>query len=423
MAKNLVEDSSFLSKKYTKNSAVNFPKNLILYGPPGTGKTYHTVNYALAIIEGKSLEEIGYEKRSELQNRFHQYKEAQQIEFVTFHQSYTYEDFIQGLRPNTQAGTLIFEKKDGILKRIADRAKKNYDNFIHQQKKPKIPFEDLLNLLLSKKINPDTEEIEILLDVSHRIYKSIIVFDITEEALLYRRRTKNDIIKDEERKLSFFKLKALYGGQDIKEAINEKYYQAVVEAVKAYEENLIDEEEEQHELKNYVIIMDEINRANISRVFGELITLMEEDKRYGTANALTLTLPSGEHFCLPSNLYILGTMNTADKSIALLDIALRRRFTFEAKYPDENLIEDSGIKNILIKLNEALLEEKKSADFLIGHAFFLGKSKADLPYIFDKQILPLLEEYFPNRPDKIAKILKQAGIPTEVRNYRLVYKD
>ena len=225
MAKNLVEDNPKIQYKKLKKTVPVFPKNLILYGPPGTGKTYQTVNYALAIIEQKSLEVIHQEPRENLIKRFHEYRQDGQIEFVTFHPNYAYEDFVQGIKPNTRVGNLVFEKKDGLFKLIADKALKNYEGFSRQRNQVKVPFEDLLNLLLSYKINPETEEIEIPLDLDHRIYKSIIIYDIREDALVYRRRTKNDIVKDESRLLSLGKLNALYEGKDIKEAINEKYYQ------------------------------------------------------------------------------------------------------------------------------------------------------------------------------------------------------
>ncbi|NJO02978.1 MAG: AAA domain-containing protein, partial [Bacteroidia bacterium] len=298
---------------------------------------------------------------------------------------------------------------------MADRALKNYERFTQKKVKPKIPFEDLLNLLLSHQINPETEEIELPLERDHRIYKSIIIYDISEDALIYRRRTKNDIVKDEAKKLLISKLTARYLGQDIKEAINEKYYEAVINAVSHYEEG-IREEEDANELRNYVLIIDEINRANISLVFGELITLIEPDKRHGAAQALSVSLPSGELLSVPTNLYILATMNTADKSIAQLDIALRRRFVFQGLYPDESLIENSSLREILKKLNQALYAEKRSADFLIGHAFFMNKTEADLALVFDGHILPLLEEYFPNRPDKIRQVLQAAGIQLKEEN-------
>ncbi|PKM92327.1 MAG: hypothetical protein CVU81_01075 [Euryarchaeota archaeon HGW-Euryarchaeota-1] len=231
------------------------------------------------------------DKRKKLVERFNYYKKEGQVEFVTFHQNYAYEDFIQGLRPNVkngnESGGLSFELKDGVFKRISDRAKESS--------------------------------------------------------------------------------------------------------------------------KNYVIIIDEINRANISRVFGELITLIEEDKRLGAENEMTVTLPySEEKFGVPKNLYIIGTMNTADKSIALLDIALRRRFEFIQMYPTDKLIDelikDENKREILKKLNEKIRDpEKKGVDFQIGHSYFMNKDC--LKNIFNKKIIPLLIEYFMNDTKEVKGIL------------------
>lgn len=412
-----VEDAPASYKKNTTKKH-HYPKNIILYGPPGTGKTYQTVNYALAMIENKRLEELADEPRADLVQRFNAYKEKLQIAFVTFHQNYGYEDFVQGLRPNTNVGTLHFERRDGVFKRIADRARKNFDTF-NQQQIFKKKFEDLLNELLIKNIDPETEEIEVYLDSSHRIYQSIIIFEMTETSLFYKRRTKRDIIKNETKEMSIETLKNLYEDDThVKDAINQKYYEAVVYAVRQYEENHKPEKSLQ-QLQNYVIIIDEINRANISRVFGELITLIEGDKRYGAENSLSVTLPSGENFTVPTNLHILGTMNTADRSIALIDTALRRRFVFEAMYPQDTLIEDEQVKKVFAELNEKILQEKHSPDYLIGQAFFIGKTAKDLPEVFNNQLIPLLLEYFPNRRETILRILQEMNLPIEEVNYQI----
>ncbi|MEO1655702.1 MAG: AAA family ATPase, partial [Bacteroidota bacterium] len=359
--------------------------NTILYGPPGCGKTYDCLYYTLAIIEQKPIVQLRQENREALQRRFQLYREQQQIEQVSFHQSFSYEDFVQGLGPNIQAGNLVFEKRDGIFKRLADRALKNFDRFRKQKKRSPLPFEDLLNLVLSGRINPETEEIEIPLEVNHRIYKSIIIFDLSEEALIYRRRTKNDIVKDEARKLLFHKLESLYLGQEIKEAINKKYYQAVIELVRQQEENLV--EEEQVALKNYVIIIDEINRAPVSRVFGELISLLETDKRYGAPAEMQVSLPSGENFVLPPNIYVLATMNSSDKSVAPMDYALRRRFSFIGLYPRPELVKDQLLRHCMQGLNQELLRELKSPDYLIGQAYFMNKDKSELESIINQHII------------------------------------
>ena len=164
---------------------------------------------------------------------------------------------------------------------------------------------------------------------------------------------------------------------------------------------------------NYVIIIDEINRANISKVFGELITLIEDDKRWGEVNALSVTLPSGDKFAVPNNLYIIGTMNSADKSISLIDTALRRRFEFVEVTPNYELIDDSTLKKVLKTLNDNLVEQLESTDLLIGHAYFIGKTANDLPQIMNCSIIPLLYEYFYDNAKKVKDQVKKALIDTE----------
>lgn len=161
-------------------------------------------------------------------------------------------------------------------------------------------------------------------------------------------------------------------------------------------------------VNNYVIIIDEINRGNISKVFGELITLIEDDKRWGEDNQLSVILPSGEEFAVPNNLYIIGTMNSADKSIALIDTALRRRFEFEEVAPNPELVEDETLKKVLVLLNTLLRKQLDSSDLLIGHAYFIGKTASDLPNILNRNIIPLLYEYFYDQEKKVKDALAKA---------------
>ena len=287
------------------------PMNFILYGAPGTGKTYATAEYAMAIIERRKVD-LTQKSPSERATLMKKYKEAIQqgrITFTTFHQSYGYEDFIQGLRPDTQNGGFNFVPVDGVFKRIAD------------------------------------------------------------------------------------------------EAI-------------------------QHGDKDYVIIIDEINRANISKVFGELITLIEEDKRWGEINALSVTLPSGQIFAVPNNLFIVGTMNSADKSISLIDAALRRRFAFMEVVPNASIVENAVLKTVLERLNEELFKELESTDLLVGHAYFMGKEEKDLCGIMNQSIIPLLYEYFYDNSNKVKNILEKAiagynfkVTPAKVGRLRLTVKD
>ena len=151
-------------------------------------------------------------------------------------------------------------------------------------------------------------------------------------------------------------------------------------------------------------------------MFGELITLIEEDKRWGELNALSVTLPAGDHFAVPNNLFILGTMNTADKSISLIDTALRRRFEFVEMTPDADKIADPVLKDVFTKLNTGLAKELEGTDLLIGHAYFIGKTVADLCQIMNRSIIPLLYEYFYDSGKKVENQLKNAltGLDVEV---------
>lgn len=175
--------------------------------------------------------------------------------------------------------------------------------------------------------------------------------------------------------------------------------------------------------KQFALFIDEINRANISAVFGELITLLEEDKRMGAENEMWLELPySNEKFCVPANLYVIGTMNTADRSIALLDIALRRRFEFKSLYP--LYMQSEWWAELLEKLNESIYKLKKNPDFFIGHAFFINKPEIDKGPILNKKIIPLLYEYFQNNSDTVKRVLSEAGISIRAtsiaNNYQII---
>ena len=162
------------------------------------------------------------------------------------------------------------------------------------------------------------------------------------------------------------------------------------------------------ENRNYVIIIDEINRANISKVFGELITLIEDDKRWGEQNEISVTLQSGDSFAVPNNLYIVGTMNSADKSISLIDAALRRRFSFIEQKPVPELVPEGILRKLFNSVNEQLADDLQSTDLLIGHSYFMRKSENDLCDVLNNSIIPLLYEYMYDNRKKVAKILQKA---------------
>lgn len=287
-----------------------FDKNLILYGPPGTGKTYNSVIYAVAICDGKSVDELtDYDA---VMTRYNELKKAGRISFTTFHQSYGYEEFIEGIKPiiDENKQDIGYTIEPGVFKKFCDNAK-----------------------------------------------------SIT--------RTSTGI-----------------------------------------ESTVIEENTEP-----YVFIIDEINRGNISKIFGELITLIESTKRAGMYEAASAILPySGDEFSVPSNVYILGTMNTADRSIALMDTALRRRFQFVEMMPDSDVlrkihadkVEDLDVAAMLDKINERI-EYLYDREHTIGHAFFTDlKDDATLEKlqsIFEKSVIPLLQEYFYEDYQKIQLVL------------------
>lgn len=374
-----IENNSVNNKTISMANALN----QILYGPPGTGKTYHTVLRAAEIIENRKME--SYDEALEIfRANLHD-----RIEFITFHQNYSYEDFIQGLRPETDnSSTLLFEKKDGIFKRIADRAKHN-PYFI--------PVGTKLKDYTVIKSNKDIVELWSERTESIRYVPYQLIEDLIDGI------NSNKISLEDIKNRRNMDLPTLLGSKV------EKYYFGIESTLFSLCEFLLERPDSNTNL-NYVIIIDEINRANISRVFGELITLIEPDKRSNGEIRMEARLPSGDSFTVPSNLYIIGTMNTADKSIALLDIALRRRFEFIPMYP--KYLEDGiDVKDdaILKSINESIIDEK-GHDFQIGHSYFMD-SKED-PYNFEKRmnvkVIPLLLEYFMNDSKTVSQILNKA---------------
>ena len=390
--------------------------NQILYGPPGTGKTYQTINYALAIIENKTIDQINSEEllygREKLLERYKQYKSDEQVEFITFHQNYAYEDFIQGLRPSVElhSETLSFELKDGVFKKITDRALNNYQSSRHRSsglvKKPS--FKKVFEGYFKDFFEGNKENVKIKMKKV-----SFTITDITGRTIYFTKasggtshtlsiKTLSDMYEKEEYFLSSGSLRS--------------YYKPLLKELLDYAQSIPVESEE--ELKNYVIIIDEINRANISRVFGELITLIESDKRYEQSNEMSTTLPSGDPFVVPPNLYIVGTMNTADKSIALIDIALRRRFEFAKVYPRVDLVVDEH-KGLFTGINQEIVKEK-GPDFQIGHSYFMKESDQEFKIkdVMNSKLIPLLYEYFMNDGEAVNKILSKVGINT-VKNLGL----
>jgi hypothetical protein len=365
------------------------PLNRILYGPPGTGKTYHTIDEAVKIIDGESADD--HQKYKE---RFDTLKGEGQIEFVTFHQNYSYEDFMVGLRPDAEFDELRFKPFKGIFYQLVQRAKANY---LAAREKRSLGrgFEEVFAELVAPLEKGER------VTVTMASGKKFFITDVENGTIRFEKEKAPSI-----HTLSVSTLQAIVeGNREFNSGLG-VYYQPLVKELRSRQEK---ETGPKETMKRYVLIIDEINRANISRVFGELITLLEDDKRLGRANALLVTLPNGEqNFSVPPNLFIVGTMNTADKSIALLDIALRRRFEFIGYYPDLDVLVKAEQEPKRVKLlkfiNQQIYQKKKSADYLIGHAYFL--SKDSLEDILLKKVIPLLSEYFNNRSEDVSAIFE-----------------
>lgn len=444
-------------------------KNTILYGPPGTGKTYNVAYKALEIINYKKYKDIIEDKtkREEVVKEFNKIKEDGLIGFCTFHQSYSYEDFIEGLRSDGNGG---FESRDGIFKQICKRAsvkpqeglaKYNFDEnniTVHKMslgdtssKDDNIIFnyciennclalgygmdvdysnckdrEDIKDEIRKK--DNEIKDNDFNITSTHRfknIMKSGDIVIISSGNLKIRAIAKitGDYYYDSNTDIPynhFRKVDWLYYGDLIgidKILKDKRLSQASIYTFDNKDlkfdniKELISYKPENIETKNYVLIIDEINRGNISKIFGELITLIEDDKRIDAKNELTVTLPySNDTFGVPSNLYIIGTMNTADRSIALLDTALRRRFDFIEYMPDEDLLpkDVEGINvSLMLKTINDRIEFLFDRDHKIGHAYFIKDNMKfeDLIFIMKNKVIPLLQEYFYDDFEKIELIL------------------
>jgi len=410
----------------------NMKLNTILYGPPGTGKTYSTTAQALKIIDNKI-----YSDDAKAKKRFTELQNSGQIQMVTFHQSYGYEEFVEGLKAKSNDGTVSYEVEDGIFKKIATDAKINYDNY---------KSDDTIKVDTKKLIN----------DFASYVQESVVkdeLIDIQDskfeiiDVVFNKDGFKNFIIGGEKvrstqtltYKIFFQYMQNMLNGEittykDIKPTYgyqehhgNAIYYFEVLKMLKDYYENNKDPYRlDNSALQNYILIIDEINRGNISKIFGELITLIEPSKRIGATDELRVQLPyssnedNNELFGIPKNLYIIGTMNTADRSIAVLDTALRRRFDFEEMMPDIDLIDskvgnvsDINISEMLERINKRI-EVLYDRDHMIGHAYFLNiKDFSDLQDVMKNRIIPLLQEYFYDDWQKINMIFNNNGFIKE----------
>ena len=442
------DESNDLSEYETYAKLLELNPNIILYGPPGTGKTYGSMK----IIEAFE-EKLGYK------SSFHQVKDEGRLRFITFHQAFSYEEFVEGLRPVTdEAGNIKYDIKPGVLKRLAEDCRVEEKKQIFQKEalahttgESKVwkvslgrknieedVYERLRDLNQIAIGSAPTESIEewtdevidgtdpsgmlktlrskmqigdlVFIFNSLRTIRliGVVVSDYlyVDDGIKYRHRRKVEWIGNFEKNPV-----DIYNLNQEKQMTLSSLYELKISAADALK-LIEDEDDVETPVKPYYLIIDEINRGNIAKVFGELITLIEKDKR----EVLSCHLPySSQEFTLPKNLYIIGTMNTSDRSIALLDTALRRRFAFVEVNPDPKLIEsvsptvggNVSPSKLLTALNQRIVE-KIDRDHRIGHSYFMGEdliTKEDLHYVWYYKIIPLLMEYFYNDISQVEDIV------------------
>ena len=440
--------------------------NTILYGPPGTGKTYHTVIYAVAIIENRELTAVAQEEYAAVLERYNEYKAQGRIEFTTFHQSYGYDEFIEGIRPavvdegdQADAGNIQYSVQPGVFKKFCEKAERPA-----VARTSTIDFGIRENATIWKVSLWSTGDNEVrseCLNNGHiRIGWDQYGKDITDET---------DFSEDGGRIV----LNAFMNKMQVGDIVLSCYSASTIDAIgvvtgeyewhenyeffrrvrkvnwiaKGIRENILElnggtsmtlasvyrlsnialadvykliEKYQPAKLvpanrkENYVFIIDEINRGNISKIFGELITLIEATKRVGLTEGMKAVLPySQKPFGVPKNVYIIGTMNTADRSIATIDTALRRRFLFKEMMPQPDVlagvsVEDLSVSDMLMRMNKriAVLFDREHT---IGHAYFMPLKENPtieaLAEIFTNNIIPLLQEYFYEDYEKIRLVL------------------
>ncbi len=380
--------------------------NRILYGPPGTGKTYNTINEALEIVDPDYLAKHG-DDRSLLKARFDELLEKNRIGFVTFHQSFSYEDFVEGLKASSEGNALTYHVVAGVFKSLCERATLSYSN--------SISVDDFDAALLALQQAADESDSRIEMEtVRGRKFEIEYAGGLTFKVFPHATES-----VDPKYVASIANVKKLYLTGSKKDIYNTSYVEGFLLYLKKHfglKDYVVATTNQLQDTlpEPYVLIIDEINRGNISNIFGELITLIEPSKRAGGSEAITVKLPySKEGFSVPSNLYIIGTMNTADKSLAQLDIALRRRFEFVEMMPKPSLLGDIDCLDIdfplLLKTINQRIELLYDREHTIGHSFFMplkdDPTIERLARIFELEILPLLEEYFFEDWERVGQVL------------------
>lgn len=387
-------------------------KNIIFRGAPGTGKTYLAKQIAADIISD------GYYDNYELLSD----EQKQQIEFVQFHPSYDYSDFVEGLRPRINEGVMLFELQDGIFKKFVAKARANYEN---SQKTPEIIAKEIE---VQEDITSFLDEVEFGVDQFQTMKGSTFYISSIDGKYIYITIPENNIVNKLSINIVDIK-KMLESGVDFKKVKDistffgktfnvqvYSYYFAIFQAIKKSRKARIKPTVESEKLKKYIFIIDEINRGEISKIFGELFFAIDPGYR-GRAGAISTqysTMSSNEEkFYIPENVYIIGTMNDIDRSVDSFDFAMRRRFRFIEIKADSTTDMLDGLTNININLdslendtlkedalnrmerfNKAIVEvEGLNENYQIGAAYFLKLKTLDFNQLWEDYLQPLLQEY------------------------------
>ena len=497
-AKDILGESNinYNNVKLTNIAMSQIPLNQILFGPPGTGKTYNTINKALNILEV----DTNNLKREEIVKLFKLKVQEGQIVFTTFHQSFSYEDFIEGIKPvvdsneSTIEGDLKYTVENGVFKDLVERID-NAQQFLEsaqkeiyidplkfsknvnkislgnsQDSKDDVIYEYCMNndcIVIGFGEDIDFTGVKNRIEIRKRFQDNGIEtttsmdFNISaiERFVLWMELGELVFVSDGMSKLKaigevtgdyycdpsspiryaqFRKVKWLYKdlALPIEEIYGKKFSQQTIYQIDQKQINqsfFSAKNPKKKGTDKYVLIIDEINRGNISAIFGELITLIEPDKRKGEAEELSAILPySKTPFSVPKNLYIIGTMNTADRSVEALDTALRRRFSFEEMLPKPELLKDKGengsgkvgeinLEELLKTINERI-EALVDRDHTIGHAFFMEVDSLDsLRNVFANKVIPLLQEYFYGDYAKMEMVIGPDFFNSEKRKKKVTF--
>lgn len=387
-----------------KNPIEILSLNTILYGPPGTGKTYHTVQASVKAAEP----DFQANTRADLKKKYDELVADKRIRFVTFHQSYGYEEFVEGLRASSDQGQVSYDVEPGIFKQICEQASQGVEA-------DSDPLEQALEHFKAELEESAVLNLKTLRGNDFGVqYHGNTTFRVFPEATSHEDLGRGYPV-------SIDNIRKFYRGLSTKEIYNSSYVKSILNHVKKTYHVSDYEAPKQGQAKNFVLIIDEINRGNISKIFGELITLIEDTKRSGEGQdeALEVVLPnSGDSFTVPNNLYLIGTMNTADRSLAMMDTALRRRFDFVEMMPKPELFNEITVNGIdleeLIRKMNQRIEVLYDREHTLGHAFFMpikalandrDKAFNELKSVFKNKIIPLLEEYFFEDWNKIRLVL------------------